>query len=522
MQGKNTGQLNVYDIMVYTQMIPENHLLLKIDKTFDFEFIYDLIKDNYSAIGRESKDPIMMTKILLLEYLYKLSDVEVNKRTQTDVAFRWFLKLSMSDNVPDDTTISHFRTKRFGTDSFEELFNKIIHQCMEMNLVKSRRFQVDSTNIDGNVNYPSNKKLLRQAFERVLKEITKFDETLASNVRSQLDEELHQNYDENEKLSTKVYYEIVSKYLAELYINIHAEMDQMPKLMDSIALCKTLINQHQLKQGDKIISIVNQEARVAYKSPGHAKTGYKNSIIIDEDSELILSYAATPFNVNDDKLLTKLVDKVKENFNLVPDEVSADKGYASTANRSYLKDNDIISNIDFYVEVKKENQNLSISDCTIADDLKWLRCPNGILVEKFRVVGEGTKTGRIKQCFKVDAIYCTTCPKRNACHGEKFKEANKVSKSFYVPERYDAVIRDKKRVQSDEFKEAKNSRFKIERRFATGVRNHSMRRSRFIGLDATTKHIAMSNIAVNINRTIRLLYEPKIGAPKIQIVASIT
>ena len=30
----------------------------------------------YSDMGRGSKDPVMMVKILLLEYLYRLSDVE--------------------------------------------------------------------------------------------------------------------------------------------------------------------------------------------------------------------------------------------------------------------------------------------------------------------------------------------------------------------------------------------------------------------------------------------------------------
>lgn len=60
-------------------------------------------------------------------------------------------------------------------------------------------------------------------------------------------------------------------------------------------------------------------------------------------------------------------------------------------------------------------------------------------------------------------------------------------------------------MKTDEFHDAKNQRFKIERRFAAGVRNHMMRRTRFIGLEATTKHVALSNIAVNLVRAIRLL-----------------
>lgn len=54
----------------------------------------------------------MMFKSELLEYLYDLSDVKVIKRAQADIVFRWFLGLGINDQVPDDTTISHFRSNR--------------------------------------------------------------------------------------------------------------------------------------------------------------------------------------------------------------------------------------------------------------------------------------------------------------------------------------------------------------------------------------------------------------------------
>jgi hypothetical protein len=42
-----------------------------------------------------------------------------------------------------------------------------------------------------------------------------------------------------------------------------------------------------------------------------------------------------------------MVEKVQENFNFKPTEVSADTVYGITGNRAYLKDNDIIFNINF-------------------------------------------------------------------------------------------------------------------------------------------------------------------------------
>ncbi|MBC2726070.1 transposase [Desulfosporosinus sp.] len=143
MMGRNSGQIDLFNSMIFERLMPKDHLLLKIDSILDFSFVYDLIKDKYSNItGRQSKDPVMMLKICLLEYLYNLSDIEVVSRIRTDVAFRWFLGLNLDDDVPDDTTISHFRAKRLGEEAFENFFTEIVKKCIEKDLVKTKRFMI--------------------------------------------------------------------------------------------------------------------------------------------------------------------------------------------------------------------------------------------------------------------------------------------------------------------------------------------------------------------------------------------
>ena len=85
----------MFSHMIYDRLIPKNHLLVKVDSIIDFSFVYDMVKDKYSSMGRASKDPVMMTKICLLEYLYNLSDVQIVKRITTDVAFRWLSILKL-------------------------------------------------------------------------------------------------------------------------------------------------------------------------------------------------------------------------------------------------------------------------------------------------------------------------------------------------------------------------------------------------------------------------------------------
>ena len=51
-------------------LIPETHLLRKIERMVSFDFIYDLLAPYYPATGRPSVDPVSMFKMLLIGYLY--------------------------------------------------------------------------------------------------------------------------------------------------------------------------------------------------------------------------------------------------------------------------------------------------------------------------------------------------------------------------------------------------------------------------------------------------------------------
>ena len=62
-------KLDMFDYIIFEKLIPKDHLLVKFDSIIDFTFVYDMLKNEYSDIGRGSKDLAIMIKILLLEYL---------------------------------------------------------------------------------------------------------------------------------------------------------------------------------------------------------------------------------------------------------------------------------------------------------------------------------------------------------------------------------------------------------------------------------------------------------------------
>jgi transposase len=501
MIGKNSGQIDIFNNMIYEKLIPKDHLLVKIDSIIDFSFVYDITKDSYnSKIGRKSRDAVVLFKLNLLEYLYKLSDGDVVKRAGTDVAFRWFLGLTLDDEIPDDTTISHFRIHRLGNKGFESIFNDIVRKCIEKDLVGKRRYLADSTDVAANVNYPSIRKLICNAFRKVIKEVGKFDEKLADESLKAFEEEISLAYEEVDKVPVSKYCEIAKKHGEILYLNTHDELQSNDKYAEVYRMFLDIVEQYSdPKSKDRIISVVDPDARVAHKSPGVKKRGYKNNIIVDEDSEIILASTQTPFNVGDEKELIKLIEKVEENFELKPEEITTDRVYGTTENRAYLKDNEIKSNIGFYDDADRKYKVFTIKQFAISEDLKSAKCPAGEISAKCtisEVTGETTLKFHKKTCMK--------CPLKDQCLRNKDLKSGR---RLILSTRYDAVIKDMHNSSTMEFQIAQGRRYIVERRFATQVLNHGLRRCRFLRLERASIHITMANIASNIVRMVNILFK---------------
>ena len=52
------------------QLVPQEHLVRKMEAALDFSFIYDLVKDVYSEVGRPSIDPVILIKLSFIQYTF--------------------------------------------------------------------------------------------------------------------------------------------------------------------------------------------------------------------------------------------------------------------------------------------------------------------------------------------------------------------------------------------------------------------------------------------------------------------
>ena len=145
------------------ELVPQDHLLRKIDKYIDFDFIYDLVEDRYSKeTGRPSIDPVTLIKIPIIQYMYGIKSMrQTIKEIEVNMAYRWFLGLDFYDKVPHFSTFGKNYKRRFeGTDLFEQIFQQILLQCMKCDLINTDTIFIDATHVKAAANRKKSKKIL--------------------------------------------------------------------------------------------------------------------------------------------------------------------------------------------------------------------------------------------------------------------------------------------------------------------------------------------------------------------------
>ncbi|MDW7616443.1 IS5/IS1182 family transposase, partial [Peribacillus simplex] len=63
-------QRDQLEMITLDQLVPPNHLFRKLEAAIDFTFIYDLVKEMYSEVGRPSIDPVILVKLTFIQYTF--------------------------------------------------------------------------------------------------------------------------------------------------------------------------------------------------------------------------------------------------------------------------------------------------------------------------------------------------------------------------------------------------------------------------------------------------------------------
>jgi len=132
-------------------LIPENHFLKALQKTIDWKFVDKRCKRLYSEIGRPAHPAETMFKLVLLQFMYKLSDRQIEETTRCRIDFRWFVGLTGTDPGPDHTAFCRFRD-RLGPDTLAKMLNDVVEQASQAGLISDMLSITDATDVRAKVN----------------------------------------------------------------------------------------------------------------------------------------------------------------------------------------------------------------------------------------------------------------------------------------------------------------------------------------------------------------------------------
>ena len=83
MQGKKKYEGKIYYNINLDSMVPDDHLLKRLDKLVSFDFVRDSTKSYYSHTGKPSIDPVVLLKMLMIGYLF---DIRSERRLVDEIS----------------------------------------------------------------------------------------------------------------------------------------------------------------------------------------------------------------------------------------------------------------------------------------------------------------------------------------------------------------------------------------------------------------------------------------------------
>lgn len=427
-------------------LMPKDHFLRDLEKLIDFSFIYEKVEPLYSNIGRSSIDPVVIVKMLLIGYFYGIdSERKLEQEIKLNIAYRWFLGLELDDSIPDHSTLSHLRRRKFkGSTLFQEIFDQIVRKCIETGLVDGKLLLTDSTHIQANAS--------KESSEIVSVPIT------------------------------------TSEYM---------------KKLDKEAIEQGLIKETKdFNQGKtkKIRKSLTDPDSGMLNRPGKPNVFcYLNHQTSDSKFGIITDVYVTPGNVDDVVPHTKRLEYQIDKFGLKTKAVCADAGYDG----SEVYDAMLKRGIKTYIpRTKKSNHNCKYEENFNSTKFVYNKekdiyiCPAG---KELHYSSFGKKN-RVKR-YIAKTNDCRNCPHFIKCRGGS-QTPRMIERIMHEEARF----QQSKNIGTPEYYSAMRLR-KIwcEGNFAHQKEQHNLRRTRMRGIDNVTEQCLLSACALNLKRLVKRL-----------------
>ncbi len=487
----------VYGPDIYENLVPKDHILFKINQQIDFSFVNKACFDLYSQdLGRPVKNlPEIMFRSAIVQYLNDYSDRDMEQAARYNLIVKWFIGIPIEDSSYDHSALGDFRD-RLGEEKWKELFFRILKQIEDAGFAKGTQY-VDATHVIANIAIPGTIGLIRQGIKAIMEEIEKADPKLYEELGGK------KTADKKEKIHT-LKPEEKKKKLVEV-VEEARNIRNKAQILESIAVNQKI---HQLNQilnenieekngevqkkkehvKDKLVSLVDKDARHGAKSDEKTFTGYKSNVMKSEDG-FVTNTRASPGNTYDGDVLLPLVDEKIANSSR-PDKIGGDTHYGSAENRYQIS----LRGITIVAPLKEDfNPTGLFPQEKFVLDETGVTCPAG---NRTMIANYNEKNGTTTFFFKKEV--CQQCILKELCTKQE-------RRTVTIGKHHELVEKAKEYNKTEEFKEDMRKRAQIEPKHAEMKRFHGLARAKYWGLPKVNIQAIITAIVVNVKRFANVL-----------------
>ena len=445
MMGRGSqGQRHLFYEFHLDEVVPDDHLVRKVDAVLDLSWVHAELAPHYSRIGRPSIDPVLMIRMLIVGYVFAIrSERKLCREAQVNLAYRWFCDLDLEDPIPDHSAFSRARNERFRqSDLFRCVFERVVGACIEAGLVGGEGFAVDASLIEADAN--------RQ--------------------RSIPGKEWHKERDPQAASRA------VKEYLATL---------------DEAAFGGAT------EVEPKFVSPSDPAAQWTAAHKGPAFFAYADNYLIDLRCGVILDVEASrAVRQAEVGAARTMLERTEERFGLKPQRLAADSAYGSAPMLNWLvEDKQIAPHIPVIDKSKREDGTFSREQFHYDAGTDTYVCPAGkTLTTSGTLVNDGTTL-----LYRGSTRDCACCPMKDRCCPNT--PARKVPRSIHEHARDVA----RSLAGTAAFERSRHERKRIEMRFAHLKRILRLGRLRLRGPRGAQDEFTLAAIAQNLRRLAKLV-----------------
>lgn len=439
---KKTEPKLFYHGISLERRMPKKHPLRKIKQLVNFDFIRSQVADTYGINGNQSVDPAVILKLMFLLFYENInSERALMQQLPLRMDWLWFCDYDLDEDTPNHSVLSKAR-KRWGSEIFEQFFMNILEQCIAAGLVNGQTIYIDSSTIAANADINKVQPQLR----RITGELT-----------DKLDDSTGQQQDISSDDKSKS------------------------------------------EKPEKRVNPTDPDARIGCKY-GKSTLGFKDHRVVDDKHGIITSTITTPANVNDDKMLSEVINSHQFKAGIKPMTVTADKGYGTAANYKYLKENSITPCIPHKRHKSPDDRSFANDKFIYDSSNDSCICPSG---KKLYRKSVNTKTG-VNQ-YAADRQTCQKCE-----HFTKCVSGKKSGRSIYRnPNAEYWQWADRCLTRQQRSRLMSRRRYKSEGSFADAANNHGFKRARWRGLTKMKIQNLLISAIQNLRKLLRYVHIDK-------------